>query len=816
MSRKIHIDSVPQDRREKIMKDLTIKIEPSSYVFNAQPTYIYPVDVTETHGYIPFAYNRSFPRPERKSFTQVKPKFVGSLRPQQIVVRKEAISNLNKYGSIIIAAFPGFGKCLALNTPIIMFDGSIKMVQDIKTGEQLMGDDSKPRNVLSTCTGKEQMYEIQQVKGDNYKVNESHILTLKMSGHKSIMKIKTRSKKIRYSVKKFNTNTVRIEQKSFEFEDDAIKYKNTIKTDGIIDICVKDYLKLPQSVKAKLKCFKVPVRFEEKPVKLDPYFLGLWLGDGTSNQSQITTADKEIVDYLKKYCVVNKLRLYQGKRSSTTRNDYHYTIYGSVRGKTDTNTVLNQLKYYNLIKNKHIPDEYKYNSRDVQLKVLAGLIDSDGYYEKNCYEIVQKREQLANDIVYISRSLGFASFVKKVKKTCTNSGKNGDERKTGTYYRVDIYGNNLADIPVLLDRKRGVQRKQIKNPLVTGIKVVPIDEKDYYGFTIDGNHRFLLGDFTVTHNTATAINISARIGMKTLVLTHRIVLIKQWKDSLKKFCPESKVQVLTTKSKMKEGCDFYIMNPTNVPKKSREFYKDIGTVIVDECHLIMSEVMSKSLTMLVPRYLIGLSATPYREDGLNVLLDLYFGKRKIVRELHREHHVYKLNTGFTPDVELAKNGRVNWGSILDSQANDVHRNKMIVRLVKYFPDRVFLILCKRVAQGHYIVDTLKKEGVDVTSLIGKQQEYEQKSRVLVGTTGKCSTGFDHPRLNTLILASDIQAYFIQVLGRIFRTEDGIPMVFDLVDKNPILERHYKVRQAVYLKHGGKVKYFDREFPDFKI
>ena len=252
MSRKIHIDSVPQDRREKIMKDLTIKIEPSSYAFNAQPTYIYPVDVTETHGYIPFAYDKSFPRPDRKSFPQIKAKFVGSLRNHQQPVRKEAISNLNKYGSVIIAAFPGFGKCMALNTPVIMFDGSSKMVQDIKTGEQLMGDNSKPRNVLSTCTGQEQMFEIQQVKGDNYKVNISHILTLKMSGHKGIMKIKTRSKKIRYTVKKFNTNTVRIEHKSFEFEDDAIKYKNTIKTDGTIDICVKDYLKLPQSVKAKL------------------------------------------------------------------------------------------------------------------------------------------------------------------------------------------------------------------------------------------------------------------------------------------------------------------------------------------------------------------------------------------------------------------------------------------------------------------------------------------------------------------------------------------------------------------------------------
>ena len=315
--------------------------------------------------------------------------------------------------------------------------------------------------------------------------------------------------------------------------------------------------------------------------------------------------------------------------------------------------------------------------------------------------------------------------------------------------------------------------------------------------------------------TAAAIYISTKIGMKTLIITHRIVLINQWKQALKRFCPDSKIQVLTAKSELKDA-DFYIMNAMNVPKHDRKFYKNMKTVLVDECHLIMSEILSKSLYMVTPRYLIGLSATPYREDGLNILLDLYFGKRKIVRELFREHHAYKLKTNFIPKVELARNGRINWGVLLDSQSNDLDRNEMIVRLVKLLKDRVILILCKRVDQGRYLVQRLEEEKEDVTSLIGKQQEYEQKSRILVGTTGKCSTGFDHPRLNTLLLASDIQSYFIQTLGRIFRTEDGIPMVIDIVDRNPILERHYKVRRSVYIKHGGKIKDFSKTFPDFEI
>ena len=62
------------------------------------------------------------------------------------------------------------------------------------------------------------------------------------------------------------------------------------------------------------------------------------------------------------------------------------------------------------------------------------------------------------------------------------------------------------------------------------------------------------------------------------------------------------------------------------------------------------------------------------------------------------------------------------------------------------------------------IEKLKKEGEDVTSLLGKQQTYNQDSRILVGTSSKAGVGFDHPKLDALLLASDIQSYFIQYLG----------------------------------------------------
>ena len=85
---------------------------------------------------------------------------------------------------------------------------------------------------------------------------------------------------------------------------------------------------------------------------------------------------------------------------------------------------------------------------------------------------------------------------------------------------------------------------------------------------------------------------------------------------------------------------------------------------------------------------------------------------------------------------------------------------------------------------------------------------------MIGTVSKVGVGFDHPRLDTLLLAADVEEYFIQYLGRVFRRQDTVPIIFDIVDKNPIIEKHYKTRKEVFIEHGGKIKNFNREYPEF--
>jgi superfamily II DNA or RNA helicase len=321
----------------------------------------------------------------------------------------------------------------------------------------------------------------------------------------------------------------------------------------------------------------------------------------------------------------------------------------------------------------------------------------------------------------------------------------------------------------------------------------------------------LISCYTGFGKSILAINLAYTIKLKTLVIVNKLVLIKQWEESILNFCPNAKVQKVTAKTKYNGDADFFIINAMNVEKMGKKYFNDIGLCIVDEAHLIMAETLSKSLKYISPRYLIGLTATPYRPDGFDRLLELYFGKNKIIREMNREHLVYHVKTGFKPKMVKTENGKVNWGLILQEQSENENRNKLIINISQHFKDRNILILTKRVEQGKLIFNILKELGENVSSLIGTQQEFDKDCRILVGTTSKCGTGFDFAKLDALILACDVDQYFIQVLGRIFRRKDTIPLVFDLVDDNPILIKHYKNREEVYCKIGGKIIDFNRKF-----
>lgn len=198
-----------------------------------------------------------------------------------------------------------------------------------------------------------------------------------------------------------------------------------------------------------------------------------------------------IADKLESSLVITKHATKSGGKAST----YRITEPGK-----RTNHFLDDMRRHNLIGNKHVPQVYKTSSREQRLELLAGMLDADGYYNpvmKN-YELTLKIESLVDDFIEIARSLGFAAFKTAVKKTATN-GANGPV--TGVYYRTQIHGEGLEEIPSRLVRKQASRSNKAKNARVSNFKVEPIGSGDYYGFELDGNHRYLTGDFVVHHNS---------------------------------------------------------------------------------------------------------------------------------------------------------------------------------------------------------------------------------------------------------------------------------------------------------------------------
>lgn len=377
------------------------------------------------------------------------------------------LPGLPRGSQIELFAPPGKGKCFRINTPILMYDGTIKAVQDVVPGDQVMGPDSKPRNVLSLGRGNETMYEVKPVKGAPFYCNESHTLALVVSGKKP------KSKKRR----------------------DGSTYFYPTAPEKLVNISVKEYLGLAESRKGKLKLYRAEcLDFAQgKELEIDPYILGLWLGDGHKDDFSITTGDVEIEEAIKGYASLLgkpvRIENYEGLNRNCK------TLFLG----DDTTKLLRDL---DLQFNKHIPHKYKVSSINARLRLLAGLIDSDGHVDQitNGLCISQKLKPLIDDIAFLARSLGFAAYVTEYQGGCTYKG----EWRPGTYYKVFISGQKLDLIPTKLKRKELRERQQIKSALRTGFSLTKLPPEDYYGFTVDGDHLFLLGDFTVVHNSATA------------------------------------------------------------------------------------------------------------------------------------------------------------------------------------------------------------------------------------------------------------------------------------------------------------------------
>lgn len=655
---------------------------------------------------------------------------------QQEMIDKVVQSLHQGYRRILIVLPTGGGKCFAKGTKIIMFDGSLKNVEDIVPGDKIMGYDSTPRTIKSICSGVEKMYDIIPVKGEKYTVNESHILSLRITG-----------------------------------KDSTKCGGKTYKPNDIANVCIRDYLKSSKTFRWVAKGWRTGIDFERKDIPLPAYLVGLWLGDGCSYKPAITTIDKEIIDYVYKYaesigCFVKKEKItyYITKgRSPKKRNDFSF-----------------YLKKLNLIKNKHIPSVYLHNSSDVRLELLAGLIDTDGSYG-HCYDYITKSKTLADDVLYLCRSLGFAAYCKKCSKSCIYKG----EIRNGTYYRISISGD-IEKIPCKIKRKQAVPRKQKKDVLSTGITVKYVGVGDYYGFEIEEENKlFLLGDFTVAHNTAIASELVRRSynkGKSSIFICHRQELLEQTYNTYGK----NGIVPAFIKSGMHPDYN----NPMQIASvntlvRRLDRYKVPDIVFWDESQHICSSSWKTVFEEYKDSVHVGLTATPCRLDG-KPLNDMYetmiqtVSTKQLIDRGYLVPYLYYAPSIIDTSELVSANGDYTKKSLEAASFNSKIIGDNIEQYKKLAMGKRNVVFAISRKHGIGICDRYNEAGIKAEFLDGETSNKERKATLDRFRSGETSVlvnvdlfgeGFDLPAIEVVSLLRPTQStsLYLQQVGRALRT-----------------------------------------------
>lgn len=357
------------------------------------------------------------------------------------------------YQYVSFAGSSSCGKCLAIGETVAMYGGGVKRVEDVVVGDVLIGDDGGTRTVLGTHKGEDEMVRITPVTGDPFEATLDHVLTLKRT----------------FAPK-----------------------KSWRRVGEVKDIRVDEYLKKSQSFQSQHKLFSSGCDYKEQGVEFDPYVYGVWLGDGRLKLPHISFPTSKAVVRDRVLGYFEGLGYHIKKSGDDEAASY---LIGSGRNKYK-NPFLDFIRGSVGDGSKIIRKEYLLNSREVRLQVLAGLLDADGYLHPNetYFEINVTSNLMSEDVKWLARSLGFRVTA---KKKMSRAIKGGEEFEGN---RINILGD-VYTIPTIMAHKRGRKSSSGRDSTATDFTVERIGKGSWAGFQVDGNGRFLLGDFTVTHNS---------------------------------------------------------------------------------------------------------------------------------------------------------------------------------------------------------------------------------------------------------------------------------------------------------------------------
>lgn len=350
-------------------------------------------------------------------------------------------------------------ECFDPDTEVLMYDRSIRKIKDVHIGDKVLGPDGAPRTVLDECEGVDKMYRIHSGTGcDDQIVNSRH--------------------KIYYT------------------EYNHFKKTYTDKLATPLELMKEDLHKSYIKQNRYLKRVHPTDNNVSSNLLLDPYYLGLWLGDGFTNSPAIINEDIEVIKWLSEYAESNGM-------TTTLLSDKNVPIiYLKNKIYNHKNPIKDALQYYGILSRKDIPDDYLHGSVEDKLQLMAGLIDTDGHFSKRdriyTFSQCESRKHIVDKLAFIARSLGFKCSLHMYKTAGTKHICGNKSTCQNTYTLRIIDG--LYDIPCKIARKKHHWVQKRTKRTLTNFKVSYSHIGKYKGITTDGDHFFVLKDFTVVHN----------------------------------------------------------------------------------------------------------------------------------------------------------------------------------------------------------------------------------------------------------------------------------------------------------------------------
>jgi superfamily II DNA or RNA helicase len=355
------------------------------------------------------------------------------------------------------------------------------------------------------------------------------------------------------------------------------------------------------------------------------------------------------------------------------------------------------------------------------------------------------------------------------------------------------------------------------------LEVEQLEEDDYYGFEIDGNRRFVLYEYSVTHNTVMALKIGSILSKKMLILVHKEFLMNQWIERIQEFLPNARVgKIQGTKTEIEDKDIVIGMIQTMYNRSFQDgTFTSFGLTIIDEVHRIGSEEFSKTLLKTITPYMLGISATVERKDGLTKILymfigeKIYSGSRKDKDEVCVYGIDYISNDEEFDETEVDWKGNTKYSTMITKICDYGPRSQFIVTLLKDLMDYAkehrpqIMVLSHNKSLLNYLHDAIQHGGfASVGYYVGGMKESALKitaeeKQVVLATYAMAAEALDIKTLSILIMATpktDIE----QSVGRILREKHAQPMVVDIIDSHSTFQNQWRKRKTFYRKNNYKI------------